>query len=329
MRKILFPLSVLLTISTASFAQMPYDVSVKMRTYQPITNGTSVNGTTIWDDDDFTVPLGFNFDIGGKATTDISFVASEMCFGALTGTQNGFYVTDMDIFDRGDITGVSSRSPIRYEVVGTTPNRVFRYEVFNAGMYDEYDLYGTDNDSINYQVWFYEIDNTVELHYGPSNISHPADYHYISGSAIVGYIKDFDLDNFGLGKIYYLKGDPAAPTIDSADSNNPIMGGLNSYPPNGTVYRFAPKGLDVKKVSALDGQLAMVTNTSSTDVVINNNAKGSLTYSILSIDGASMNITGKLTEGRNQIDISALAAGMYMLQVQGAEGQKAFKVVKL
>lgn len=329
MRKILFPLCALLTISTASFAQMPYDLAVKTEAYQPLTNGTTVNGTTIWDDEDFSTPLGFNFDIGGKTTTNISFVASEMCYGALTGVQNGFYVTDIDIYDRGNITGVNSRSPIRYEVTGTAPNRIFKYEVFNAGMYDEYDLYATDNDSLNYQVWFFETSNIVELHYGPSKISHPTDYHYISGSAIVGYIKDFDLDNFALDKIYYLKGDPAAPTIDSADMNTPMNGGLNTYPPNGTVYRFAPKGLDVKKVSALDGRLAMVTNTSSTDVVINNNAKGSLSYNILSIDGASMNITGKLTEGRNQIDISALAAGMYMLQVQGAEGQKAFKVVKL
>lgn len=331
MKKTFNTLFSLMLFSTATFAQIGYDVTVQTQTYQPLTSGTSMSGADLWDEEMYSAAIGFNFEIDGKTMTDFFIGSGQSCLTDTQGIVSGFFISDMDLHDRGNASGgVTAQSPIRYQLTGTAPNRIFKAEVSNAGMFDEFDIYGTNNDSVNIQIWYYETTNIVEIHYGPSNITHPSDYFFISGSPIVGFVRNVDLNGVGnLDMLYYLVGSPAAPTIDSTTSLFTISGGLNTYPSNGTVYRFAPKGLSVKNVSAIDDQLVMVTNNGASEVVIDNNGKNTFNYSIVSINGASMNVSGTLVHGRNQLDISTLAPGMYLLQVQGTAGQKVFKVVKL
>ncbi len=330
MKKALLLLLALAAASINSFAQFNYDLSVLTGAYQPLSTGTSVNGSTMWDDEYYKIPLGFNFSIEGKTISDFSLLSAQNCLTDTGGTVSGFIITDIDLHDRGNAGSSVSESPIRYVVTGSAPNRIFKLEAFNAGMYDEYDLYSTNNDSINYQVWLYETSNIVEIHIGDSKITHPSDYFYLSGSPIVGFIRNIDLDVTGnLDIIYYLTGNALNPTIDSATNIFSLNGGLNAYPPSGTVYRFTPKPVSVKGVEQAIADISLLSNSVHNAVTVKNASKAGVAYKVISTNGASMNISGSLESGIHSVDVSSLASGMYILHVQHDKGVKAFRFVKM
>jgi hypothetical protein len=153
---------------------------------------------------------------------------------------NGFFFSDADIADRGYLNQTASRSPIRYLTTGTAPNRIFKLEIANGGFYNEYDFYNTMSDSFSLQVWVYETSNIVELHYGPSRITHAADYFNFGNGPLVMYAKHADFDMGTAGSVYFLEGAASAPALDSVDLPNQPATALNSWPASGKVYRFTP-----------------------------------------------------------------------------------------
>lgn len=323
-----FTLFVLLLISTVTFAQFNYNLVVKQETYLNLSNSTPVTSIQ-WDDEFFKIPIGFSFDMNGQTITHFSLLSSQFFLTDTMGNNaEGFMMTDMDLYDRAYASGGSVTSPMSYELSGIAPNRIFKLQILGAGIYDEYFNYNTWDDSVNIQVWIYETANIVELRYGHSNINHPADYHLLNGSPQVGYLQGVDVDNGSINKLYYLQGVPAAPTLDSTTAVLAFTGGLNAYPSYGTVYRFEPKGLSIKDASVQNVQVSLLKNTGD-NVILNNEYRGQTNYRVLNTNGASVKIEGELQGGRNTIDISSLASGMYMMQVQNSGGAKTFKLMKM
>lgn len=328
MKKVLLSMF-LLALGISSKAQFNYDLTVLNQTFQPLTGSTNISGSTMWDEEYYTAPLGFSFVLDGQTITEISILGGQSCLTDTTGIVSGFFITDVDVYDRGNSGGSTAVSPISYSVTGTAPNRIFKLEVLNAGMYDEYDLYSTNNDSLSFQLWLYETSNIVEIHYGGSQFTHPSDYFFITGYPIVGFVKNIDIDGTGnIDALYYLKGDASAPAIDSVNSIFSISGGLNSYPSNGTVYRFAPKPVSVNGLTKGELKIEVLNNASATNIIVNNQSNVASTYRVLNINGASMGISGSLQNGNNNIDISRLPQGMYIIQVQNEAGSKAYRITK-
>lgn len=329
MRHILNTLLLLLTLTVTANAQFYYDFSVRQNTYQPLTTGTDITGGTAWDEEYFQIPIGFNFSIDGITITDISVLGGSGCATDTDNIINVFMITDMDLQDRGYDSNIA-KSPIRYTLTGSAPNRILKYEIANAGIYDESLLYNTQNDSVNIQVWLYETSNIFEIHYGPSQLSHPGDYFITTGYPIVAYIKNLDLTSATatLDKFFYLQGDASAPVVDSINSLFSLSGGLNSYPSNGTVYRFAPKPVSVGNSPKKDMGIDLISNVGSDKVILNKDNDAQAHYAVLGMNGATMNVSGQLDRGKNDINISNLPAGMYMLHVQTRAERKAFKIMK-
>lgn len=328
MKKVLLSMF-LLALTVSSKAQFNYDVTVLNQTFQPLTGSTNISGSTLWDEENYKVPIGFSFVMDGQTITDISLLAGQSCLTDTAGIVSGFFVTDIDVHDRGNAGSGIASSPISYSVSGTAPNRIFKLEVFNAGMYDEYDLYSTNDDSLSYQIWLYETSNIVEIHYGGAQLSHPSDYFFITGSPIVGFVKNIDIDGTGnIDALYYLKGNASAPTIDSVNSIFSISGGLNTYPSNGTVYRFAPKPVSVNGLTKDELKIEVLNNVSANNIIVNNQSNVASTYRVLNINGSSIGISGDLQNGNNNIDISRLPQGMYIIQVQNEAGAKAYRITK-
>lgn len=328
LRKIL--LSVMAIGATLSGnAQLNYTLSTRTDAYIPITNGTSVNGTTIWDDELYALPLGFDFEIEGKKNDTVFFSEDNFIAIDTVGLLNVFVITEMDILDRGNFNDSETRSPIRYEVTGTTPNRIFKLEVANAGIFEEHDMYGTNEDSVSIQVWLYETSSIIELRYGPSQLRYPADYNYLTGSPLMGYMRGFNYFTGALQKGYYLKGNPTAPTIDSTTNLLTLVGGLDSYPANGTVYRFTPKPTGVKDNAGSLDKLQLLSNTGTSNLLLRSPYNGELNYKIVAINGATLSNSGNVRQGVNNIDISNLPQGMHILYVSGADGIQSFRINKL
>lgn len=329
MKHIRNTLFLLLTLSITASAQFNYDLTVRQETYQPLTTGTDITGGTVWDEEYYKIPIGFNFSMDGIGITQASVLGGIGCATDTENVVNVFMLTDLDLQDRGYDSNIA-KSPIRYTLTGSAPNRILKYEIANAGIYDESLLYGTQDDSVNIQVWLYETSNIFEIHYGPSQLSHPSDYFLATGYPIVGYVKNLDLNSStgGLDKFFYLQGSASAPVLDSISSLFNLSGGLNSYPSNGTVYRFGPKPVSVGNSPKKEMGISLTSNVGSDKVILNKDNDDRAHYAVLGMNGASVNISGQLDRGRNDINISNLPAGMYVLYVQTRTERKAFKIMK-
>lgn len=321
---------ILSIIVTQANAQMPYKVTVRQNTYQPLQNAISLNDTIIWDDEAFKVPLGFTYKLNGEEVDTL-----DLNFGNLLGTDtsttimNGFIFSDMDLADRGLIDGKESKSPIRYKVTGTAGNRICKIEFFNAGFYDEYDIYATMNDSVNFQLWLYEADSKMEIHYGTYQMTYPQNYYVFSNGPMVGYAKEFNyLETSGL--IYTLSGSVNQPGIDSFTFTH---GGkmLNAYPDNGTVFTFELKtgttGVGSKQIE--QQQVTVYpTNTRNTLHVDMGDIQDA-DYRIISTTGGSTAIYGHMDRAKGMIDVSSLPAGMYILQLHTGSSIGAYRFIKM
>ncbi len=319
----------LLAIPILTYGQFNYTVNVFNGPYTPLTTGTVVSGGTMWDDEYHTAPIGFNFSLGQLQINTLSFTGGAFAASDTEGTVSGFFLTGADLYDRGNAGGSTALSPVRYELTGTAGSRIFKMEVYNAGFWDEYDLYTTNNDSVCFQIWLYEGTNVVELRFGPSKISHPADYFFLSsGNALLGYVKNIDFDNGNMDKMYYLTGTAAAYIIDSTTDLTSVSGGLNIHPANGTVFRFTPKPVNVNEVSKLLQGVDVVNTLSNNTITVKNNTTVTVQYRLISSNGTQTSINGKALQGNYQIDISNLPAGMYILQCYNADGMMHKRIVK-
>lgn len=329
MKKIVYTLTLLLTFGSIANAQFNYDLTVHQQTYQPLTTGTDITGGQVWDDEYFKTPIGFNFVLDGQMITDFSLLSATGCATDTQGIVTTFLLTDLDLQDRGYDSNIA-KSPIRFVVTGTAPNRIYKYEIANAGIYDEWSIYGTQDDSVNLQVWLYESSNVLEIHYGPSQLTYPADYFIVTGDPIVGFVRNVDLNSStgSFDAFYYLKGNVNAPVIDSVTNIFTLSGGLNSYPSNGTVLRFSPKPVSVNGITKEEDGISLVSNVGSDKVIVNKNNDLKANYTVLNMNGATVNISGQLDRGNNNINISNIAAGMYILHVQSGSDVKAYKIVK-
>ncbi|OSZ78675.1 hypothetical protein CAP35_10620 [Chitinophagaceae bacterium IBVUCB1] len=328
MKQYLTIIAAALTLGYSSVkAQMPYTLTVQNQAYAPLTGATSVNGTKPWTDtSNFSVPIGFNFKMGGKTITRLSLANMATFATDTTGTISGFDFIGTSLIDRG-IKGTTSKSPIRYSTTGTAGSRIFKLELFNAGFYDEDATYNTLNDSVNLQVWLYEGTDVVELRYGTSKISNYSDYFFIGGP-LVGYSKNVKTESGDFEKIYLLKGNPTVPTIDSV-SMPPSMNipHLSAYPANGTVYRFAPK-TTTGIAGVLEADNIKVFPTLCTDklMVVNKNQQ-EMQYQIISLSGSVL-AKGNIANGYNTLEVSNLPAGMYALTLMDNRGQATYKFAK-
>lgn len=310
-------------------AQTPYTLATRAEAYVPLTGATSLSKGSLWTADSmFTANIGFSFKMAGVPTTKVHMIGGTSAVAALTAVQSGFILMGASLMDRGQMQGVS-KSDIRYATSGTTGNRIFKIEVKNAGFEDELDTYGELKDSISMQLWLYEAGNVVEFHYGPSMISHFSDYFPLK--MLAGYLKNMDTSTATFEKLYLLNGAPTTAKLDSI-TNFSSAKGLNAVPPSGTVYRFTPKSSTTTGISQVAaGTLAVVYPTQfKNQLIIEQHGARVLDYTITGMTGQILS-QGRLSTGNATLDVSALAAGTYILRLCDFEngmyeGQKIMKL---
>ena len=325
LKKLLLLLPFAAFLSGAAQAQFRYTFKDTTTAYVPLpASATSVNGTDIWDEEDYAFPMPFSW----KLDSTIQLNGFNLSLGFpgvvddLSGSNplSGFTPGVADIADRGALNGNMSQSPIRYLTSGTAPNRIFKVEVANAGFYEELNQYNTMNDSISFQIWIYETSSRVEFHYGPSKITHFNDYFDLgfgSASVIAGMAQKFDPSGMG-GNLYYLSGPASAVSVTSVTLPNLPTNGLSAWPASGKVFRFTPKvkPAGIADVTAL-GNVKVYPNPASTTLSVEGTAAGTkaVLYSMMGQPVLQM-----VLGGAQMLDIAALPAGVYKLVLTSKEG---------
>ncbi len=317
-----------ITNSTDANAQMPYKVTVQNQAYTPLAGAVNINSTIPWlDTTNFTTPLGFRFKLGDDTISNLNLLGVNVMGSDTAGTVSGMSFMGTSLTDRGHAVG-SSKSPIRYNVSGPAGKRIFKLEYLNAGFADENSNYGTLDDSLNMQVWLREDSNIIEMRFGPSKISHYADYFFFGGP-LLGYIKNMNRDSATFEKAYMLKGSATSPTIDSVSGLTSMLPSLSAYPGSGTVYRFIPKNQPTSTytndIQQTTGIRAYPTLCSDKLFVENQEQAGS--YQVISLAGRVIQ-SGEIKNGLNTVDVGMLPGGMYIMTVKNELIQSSHRFIK-
>jgi hypothetical protein len=313
--KKLLPYVLLLFVFQSNAQELPYTFSVFNEPYIDLVNPTSINNGEIWDDPEYMVPVGFNFDFMGQAMTQIGIIypGAQLIPVVAGDLVNVFLIYQSDIIDIGVIPD-SSLSPMSYRLEGEVGTRILKIEWKNVGFYSEFENNGTTFNTTNFQLWLYETTNDIEYRFGPNTIKSPDLIHFL-GKPVVGLGKNVTLDGSNFDAIWLLDGDPVNPSIYTLtyDQGKPSPGMLlDAEPPSGTVYHF---DTGIVGVDELTSEVPMQIYPTLADVEINLIWGGEFpaTCEIHDATGKLVNSV-QISNAFETIDISALATGCYVLR---------------
>jgi hypothetical protein len=318
-------LAFFLTLASAGvFAQQPAGPHYLFTTYSsaftPIEESVSLDEGMVWDDPNWTVPLGFNFYTANDTITTL-YVGE---LGASVFGLQDDSLTDLFLPTIDDICNADAKlmvSPVSYVVEGPPGSQICKIEWLNVGFYED----GADDDifsnNFSFQLWFYENSNIFEYHFGPSNIPNPEIVHAF-GAPAMAFIENlnqnsgFDWDGF-----YGISGNPADPAIVNLTPNDILMSEglpsnalLSSHPSDGTIYRFSPIFVGVEEETAQSFEV--FPNPTSGLLNVFNPTPEMVVAQILSAEGKIVQIE-TLNSGRNSIQTENLSTGYYILRANG------------
>lgn len=315
-----------LTTGIGAQAQSVYEFSVSTNPYENLTDPISLNNNMVWDDPEFEIPLGFNFQLGPHIFNTLYIV--EWGLGALlsnTTDEDGIgsiiFPVGQDIIDLGDGSGISE-SPISYKIEGAPGSQIAKIEWNNVGFFDDL----TSSDFMNFQLWLYEGSNKIEYHYGPSQINNPSQSYEGQTGPIVGLFPSINLgSDILLDNAYFLSENPSNPqliTIEAGEQlDEPFA--LQGTIPDGTVYSFDPTNLSLSNFEKFE--FALFPNPTKDFFQIQTQAEN---FQIEFYNSLGQKL--KLSQNsRGLFDLSNLPIGIYLVKIKTSFGIQTKQIIKI
>lgn len=306
-----------------------YTFSVGTNTYVELNNPIYLSPEgEVWDDPEFEFNFPFAFEYFG---VNLPALTGSFGFGAeLFGTNFNlpvpvFVPVFCDPIDLGYMSD-EALSSISYQVVGSAGSRILKVQWKNIGFYGQVVDEVTPLDYMNYQAWFYEGTNRIEIRFGSSVITSPFD-HFDNPGPAVFLISTYDFETDQLGNSYYLYGNPTNPTMGLTTNPDLLFTShLNTIPVDGQTYIFtpsAPSGLLSEKNNFTFG---IFPNPGSSIVNITGTEGQDITeLQILDISGR---VIKTYDNPNNQINIEDLINGHYIIKISTQYGLHAVKFIK-
>jgi len=315
---ILFLIGFTLNLSAQTYALS----STTTGTYTDLVGSTSLNNGMTWDDPLFAIPMGFDFDFF-DTTINLIHISDIGLGGELVPSADYsmddkiLVVFGSDIVDRGDNTS-TSQSNLSYLLDGTPGSHILKVEWNNVGFYSELYDDGMSTDFVNFQVWFYEGSNDIEIHFGPNSVTQPNLCYDNETGTHIGLYPEVDYYSSTLPEdAFLLKDDPSMPT--AYWSNTPYDQHLNGTIPNGAIFKFANVMVNNSNPELVTMDLEIYPNPCQNSFrVIQTGDEHKIEMITI------LNATGKKVKEINYtdelIDISELSSGIYFIQTTTEEG---------
>lgn len=312
MKKITSLAGLLLTTITVS-AQNYYNFTKSTATYADLTGATSMNNGVAWDFDTFgPVNTAFPVYIFGQTYNNFTYDDDFFYLENTSGTASAymFPVTGY-IMDRNfSLTG-ASLTPISYKVDGTAGNRILKLEVKNAGLEGEAMNSSTSTLFLNFQIWFYEADKSIEYRYGSNNVTNMALFNDDATSYVY-----FAYENTNGLKAGYIDGTIANTSYTETTNPDATLTNLNALPAANTVYRFAVNPLAVKDQEKIE--FSMFPNPTNDVLNLTFPEAVNKPYSVYDLMGREV-LKGSLNNTTQaQINVGTLQKGSYILRIAGS-----------
>ncbi|HTO15489.1 MAG TPA: T9SS type A sorting domain-containing protein [Edaphocola sp.] len=305
--------------------------------YQTLsTAATELPFTTNWDDE-ISDPIPFPFPFKYQNET-INTVIIE--------TDGSLYFNNYDV---PSVSGISmdyeskGRGKVLYETVGTTGNHIFKVEYRDIGRYDD----STSLDTVNFQIWLYEFDNSIEYHVGFNNITADKVAHDVaelmSGlepviTAVVGNEGNYISENEDSLFFHFvsMNSGQLSDTIIYNDelNNNAILYlekiAFGDFPANKSVIRFSSLDGGNTGIKDIKEELATIFPNPSQNGIYNIELKNNLMDAVITVYDLNGRIILKqpLTEKLNKISLQEFSAGQYKAIIQSKNYNESFTLVK-
>lgn len=334
-KKLLTSFVLLSSLSTIA-QELPYTFTVENGPYTELANPTSLNNGALWDDPDFIVPIGFDFEYMGSIYNTLSFggvtgYGGELVFGNI----NDLTIWDnimpyaMDVMDAGFGTPeLTSLSDISYEVIGAPGARIFKLQWKNVAFYNDDEPYTM---RMNFQMWLYEYSNNIEFWYGARENLDTFVIQDLNG-VLVGMGQQVDLTNQtnpSAENFWVLTGDPLNPGVANAPTLVDVeaITLLLNTPPASYVYAFRTGIASVEEAmnNELVAELYPTQVYTSFNVITAEHQKVQLTI----MDAMGRVVNSQLIDGGFQvINAEALASGAYFVKMSSDTGTTVKRFVK-
>lgn len=232
-----------------------FDFSFDTVTWAALDNAISINEGDTWDDPYYIVEIPFPFYFLGRQLERLQMGDYGGLFYGLTNTLDTVAIIapfNTDLIDRGYIDSISL-SPLSYKVIGEVGSRILMIEFLNAGSYDEYDILGTTNMFISFQMAFFESSNRIEFIYGPNMIDQPSIFYYNGVGSLVG-LMDWILSDNDVIEIHTASGPASSPVLTDT------LGSLDGTPNDGIRYIFTQKATEIENTWPSASSVSIVPN---------------------------------------------------------------------
>lgn len=222
----------------------PYSLTVSTRNYAHLENPVSISDSIVWDDPQYLVKVGFDFEFMGISvdtivvgdsyiSLDYQLIYDEEWNQYYYENYGGIDVFGTDLIDFG-YADASAQSHINYKLEGTEGERILKIEWKHVGFYYEYDANGESQSYISFQLWLFEEDNHFEIRYGESSLLNE---NMCYNNELGPYVDFGRTENdYELIHGYYLDGQPSGPIM--LPINFDFDETLDDTPQNGTTYFF-------------------------------------------------------------------------------------------
>lgn len=315
-----------------SLVKAQYTFISKTTPYQELSNPISLNQGQVWNNGSyFPVYFNFNFSILGQNYTAVNVKAGGgLNFPGLGMKELFVFHTPFGGYLLSDKDSVTSESDISYEVSGTAGQQILKVQWKNAGFVQWYTTSDT-NDFVDFQVWLFEADNHIEVHFGPS-LTDPGTYGFpnANGNPNPGSSFKFWFDS--CSNVFGLSGPANLPSYLYFNSCTPNYVFIDGTPSNGMTYILNPPGMSIDEYSNIDfslypnpaaqfisvsdlkkpGEISHIQITNNTGTAVLNFEKSDIAFPDF------------------EIQIEFLPDGVYFLNVYDNEGNiKSEKFIKL
>lgn len=303
----------------SSFTQVSdpfFFLTIGEQTYAPLSNQNSLTQGIPYDDPEYIVPIGFDFEYLGYTYQTLYFAGvdsygMELEFRGPDDTYPVCRISPcmLDIIDgQYDIEGKAD-SDIRYEIEGPPGNQVFKLEWSNVAFYNEGDPYSM---RLNVQMWLYQSTGIVEFRYGPRT---ELDYNVIldySGVPVM-FMRNVNINDGTWEAAQALLGTPTDPEFTDIQSAFDLNDSpyLSALPDDGVVYTFSPLIVQVE-----EQEKSVNVFPNPVDEFLYIELEGYTKQNWQLTNGQGQLVLSGQTQGTlERVDVSNLPAGVYFLNI--------------
>jgi len=245
-KKLLYPHLLFLLFFTGGLLHaQTYRFFEENGSYQDLSN--DIDHQTVFDaaadflDLDLTFKLydeEFNFDgNAGLAVGEGGFISATNTLGTRAFVIDGFFISG------NSSIALNNSSKISYKLEGNAGEHILKIQWKDIALQN-----GPAGEFFNFQLWLFQKNGNIELHYGPNNLSSAA-FAGAGGPAIGVFLAKNDFSQ--IFETAFLVGQSSNLSTDTVN----IFATMDGFPTNGTIYKFSASTVGLKEFNAFNSSV--------------------------------------------------------------------------